>query len=61
MITTRKLDLSLLVPLFALVSGITSAIVFWWNRGSLWEDEIIAITHGLESFPDFFIQILRNE
>ena len=27
----------------------------------LWEDEIIAVTHAVQSFPHFFVQILRND
>jgi len=57
----RRLDFHTLVPLVALIAGIASAVIFWWSRGSLWEDEIIAITHGLQPFPGFFVEILRND
>lgn len=59
--TQRQLDVHTLVPLVALIAGMTSAIFFWWSRGSLWEDEIIAITHGLQPFPGFFVEVLRND
>ncbi len=57
----KRFDLQILIPAFALIFGVASAIAYWWNRGSLGEDEIIAITHGLQPFPTFFIEILRND
>jgi len=37
-------------------------IVLWWHaRTSLWDDEIIAITHGNQSLRLFFIETLRND
>lgn len=50
-----------LVPLLALMSGLVAAALYWWSRGSLWEDEIIAITHGLQPLLGFFVEVLRNE
>ncbi|MDO9132346.1 glycosyltransferase family 39 protein [Hydrogenophaga sp.] len=41
--------------------GVFAAFRFLLNRGSLWEDEIIAVTHGLQSMPLFFIEVLRND
>lgn len=54
-------DFQIIVLAIALISGIISAILFWWERDSLWEDEIIAITHGLQPFPGFFVEVLRND
>lgn len=45
----------------ALASGIACAVIFWMRRTSLWEDEIIAITHGLQPLPEFFFQMFRND
>jgi putative flippase GtrA len=49
------------IPALAILSGLIRAIDSWSSRSSLWEDEIIAITHGLQSFPLFFIEVLRND
>lgn len=59
--TYRRVGLQTFVRVLAVVSGISSAVAFWWKRDSLWEDEVIAITHGLQPFPEFFIEILRND
>jgi mannosyltransferase len=48
-------------PAIALLSGLVSAVWFWAQRQSLWEDEIIAITHGLQPFPGFFVEVVRND
>ncbi len=45
----------------ALVAGLGAALRFFASRGSLWEDEIIAITHGNEPLPRFFVETLRND
>lgn len=45
----------------ALLCGLASAVMSWWVRGSLWEDEIIAATHGLEKLPFFFVEIIRTD
>lgn len=58
---SKRIDFQVIILFFALVLGLISAATVWWNRGSLWEDEIIAITHGLQPFPEFFIEILRND
>lgn len=50
-----------LLPMIIIASGLATAATTWWSRGSLWEDEIIAITHRLQPFPHFFIEILRND
>ena len=57
----RRIEIQTVVPVIALFTGIASAIMFWWSRGTLWEDEIIAITHGLQPLPLFFIEVLRND
>lgn len=45
----------------ALAIGLIGALAFWSARGSLWEDEIIAITHGLQSLGSFQSEMLRND
>ena len=50
-----------IIALIALVCGLASAVTSWWLRGSLWEDEIIAVSHGLQPLPSFFIEVLRND
>jgi mannosyltransferase len=36
-------------------------LLWWYTRTSFWEDEIIAITHGNQPLPLFFIEMLRND
>lgn len=55
----RKLDWW--ICLVSIAIGSLAALVWWWNRTSLWEDEVIAITHANQPFPLFFIEILRND
>ena len=43
--------------LLGLLAGLRHVL----GRGSLWEDEIIAITHGLQPLPHFFVEVLRND
>jgi hypothetical protein len=43
----------------AVAIGLLGAMRYWWGRGSLWEDEIIAVTHGLQPLPLFFVEVLR--
>ena len=45
----------------AIVLGVVAALSFYLHRGSLWEDEIIAITHANQPLPLFFIELLRND
>lgn len=45
----------------AIVVGIAAALRFYLLRGSLWEDELIAITHANQPLPLFFIEVLRND
>lgn len=45
----------------AILVGLFATFSYFFSRGSLWGDEIIALTHGLQPFPEFFIQILRND
>lgn len=45
----------------AILVGIAAAVRFYLMRGSLWEDEVIAITHANQSLPLFFIEVLRND
>ncbi|MDD4913565.1 MAG: GtrA family protein [Methylococcales bacterium] len=53
--------LQIAVPILVMLSGLISAVMSWSSRDSLWEDEIIAITHGLQPFPTFFVEVLRND
>lgn len=57
---SMPLALRLLVA-FALALGFGAVLRFWLSRGSLWEDEIIAITHANEPLPRFFVETLRND
>lgn len=43
------------------IAGLIGALLYFLARQSLWEDEIIALTHGLQPLPSFFIEILRND
>ena len=45
----------------AIIVGVAAALSFYLHRGSLWEDEIIAITHANQPLPLFFIELLRND
>ena len=54
-----RLEVALCVLTIAV--GIVAATAFWLARDSLWEDEIIAITHGLQPLPSFFVEMLRND
>ena len=58
---SRQLCFDVMVPAIALISGLTCAWLYWSRRTSLWEDEIIAITHGLQPFPEFFVETVRND
>lgn len=49
------------LPLVLAFAGIAAAAVCMSLRESLWEDEVISITHGLQSGWLFFSQILRND
>jgi hypothetical protein len=51
----------LIFCLCAIGVGIAAALSFYLHRGSLWEDEIIAITHSNQPLPSFFIELLRND
>lgn len=50
-----------LLPLALWASGLSAAWTWLRARNSLWEDEIIAITHGLQHGWLFFSEILRND
>ena len=45
----------------AIVFGCLVMLAWWYMRASFWEDEIIAITHGNQPFPLFFMEILRSD
>jgi mannosyltransferase len=44
-----------------IVIGCLVMLLWWYTRTSFWEDEIIAITHGNQPLPLFFIEMLRND
>nr|WP_252508648.1 glycosyltransferase family 39 protein [Magnetospira sp. QH-2] len=50
-----------LFPAVLTLFGLSCALFYWSGRESLWLDEIIAITHGLQPFPAFFVEILRHD
>lgn len=41
--------------------GCLVMLLWWHTRTSFWEDEIIAITHGNQPLPLFFIEVLRSD
>jgi mannosyltransferase len=41
--------------------GAIAALTVFFARGSLWEDEIIAITHTNQALPLFFMETSRND
>jgi mannosyltransferase len=49
------------ICLISIGMGSLAALVWWWSRTSLWEDEVIALTHANQPFPLFFVEILRND
>lgn len=53
--------LSAWTAVVGLSAGTLAAVIAWARRDSFWEDEIIAVTHGLQPLPLFFSEILRNE
>lgn len=60
-LSRRRPPIVEIIALTAFVCGLASAVTSWWLRGSLWEDEIIAVSHGLQPLPSFFIEVLRND
>ena len=50
-----------LLCLAAIAIGVAAGLYFYLHRGSLWEDEIIALTHANQPLPLFFIELLRND
>ena len=60
--TTPQLPrLSFVLCLVAIAVGLAATLYFFGRRGSLWEDELIAITHANQPLPLFFIEVLRND
>lgn len=45
----------------AILVGLVGAVLFWGARTSLWEDELIAVTHGLQPVSSFLTEMLRND
>ncbi len=49
------------LPLLAAIVGLIALIHYFSLRSSLWEDELIALTHTFQPLPSFFMEILRND
>jgi uncharacterized membrane protein len=50
-----------ILPLMAILVGLAAMVIYFAMRGSLWEDELIALTHTFQPLPTFFVEILRND
>lgn len=50
-----------ILPLLGICVGLVALIHYFSLRNTLWEDEVIALTHTFQPVPSFFIQILRND
>lgn len=50
-----------LAAMTGITVGLAAAVLYWISRKSLWEDEIIAVTHSLQPFPTFFVETVRND
>lgn len=50
-----------LLPLLGICVGLVALIHYFSLRSSLWEDELIALTHTFQPLPSFFVEILRND
>lgn len=48
-------------PVGLILCGLLNAFLYWWQRHSLWEDELIALTHTLQPLPQFFVGVVRND
>ena len=59
--TTRRTPLAHIVAVIALLAGIAAVLHYFSLRSSLWEDEIIALTHTFEPLPSFFMGVVRND
>ena len=59
--TTRQRLLHQVLPLLAIGIGLVALIHYFSLRSSLWEDELIALTHTFQPLPSFFMEILRND
>ena len=44
-----------------LLVGCAAVLHYTSLRGSLWEDEIIALTHTFQPLPSFFVGVMRND
>jgi hypothetical protein len=58
---TRHRLLHLGLPLLAAIIGVIALLHYFSLRSSLWEDELIALTHTFQPLPSFFLEILRND
>ncbi|MEW7849594.1 hypothetical protein AB2N08_12910 [Massilia aurea] len=59
--TTRQRLLHRFLPLLAIGIGLVALIHYFSLRSSLWEDELIALTHTFQPLPSFFMEVLRND
>lgn len=59
--TENKAIWQQILPLMALCIGLGVVVLHFAMRDSLWEDELIALTHTFQPLPTFFIEILRND
>lgn len=50
-----------ILPLLAICVGMIALIHYFSLRNSLWEDELIALTHTFQPLPTFLVEILRND
>ena len=50
-----------ILPLLAICIGIAALIHYFSLRNSLWEDELIALTHTFQPMSTFFVETLRND
>ena len=48
-------------PLLAICIGLIALVHYFSLRSSLWEDELIALTHTFQPLPSFFVEVLRND
>lgn len=50
-----------ILPLLGICVGIVALFHYFSLRHSLWEDELIALTHTFQPLPTFVIEVLRND
>ena len=50
-----------ILPWLAICAGLAAVLHYFLLRTSLWEDELIALTHTFQPLPSFFVEVLRND